>query len=280
MKSNGSTDGTSTFYGVRHARRLEALGVACLLCLAAATTAWRDAQWERRVASLPSYDVNDLLCVLEVQSEEVVARWRPSKPRRRFPSSPERGASAQRPRAWVNPEEGVGDEGQLAPLNLNAATSEELARFRGIGPVLSERIVKFRDGLGGFAHPELLYHVYGLDSSVVQAMLPGIVATPAEVEATCVGEATFGWLARHPAFGAEGARRVLAANGRGVESMDQLRGRLRVDDATWRRWKPYLTVCVDSSAVREDATWPSVDAPQKARETQVRGSGDPVRDLP
>ena len=280
VKSNGSTDGTTTFYVTRHAHRLEALGVACLLCLAAATTVWRDAQWERRVASLPSYDVNDLLCVLEVQSEEVVAQGRPSKPRRRFPSSPERGGSARWPRVQANPEEGVGWEGEPAPLNLNAATAEELARFRGIGPVLSERIVKFRDGLGGFAHPELLYHVYGLDSAVVQAMLPAVVATPAEVDATCVGEATFGWLAGHPAFGAEGARRVLAACGRGVVSMDQLRGRLRMDDATWRRWKPYLVVCPDSNAVRQDVAPPSVDAPQERRETRDLGPGDSVRDLP
>lgn len=269
MKSNGSTDSTFTFYGTRHARRLEALGVACLLCLAAASAAWRDAQWERRVASLPSYDVNDLLCLLEAQSEEVSARWRPSKPRRRFPSTHRQSRNAPLPDLPENPAD-VGAKGQRAPLNLNVATAEELARFRGIGPVLSERIVKFRDGLGGFAHPELLYHVYGLDSSVVKAMLPGILATTAEVEATCVEDATFGWLARHPEFGAENARRVLAARGRGVESLDQLRARLRVDEATWVRWKPYLAVCVDSNAVREHVTLPEVAPSKETRETRER----------
>lgn len=47
-------------------------------------------------------------------------------------------------------------------LNLNHATSHQLALLPGIGPVLSERIVRFRDAKGGFASIGDLKKVYGL----------------------------------------------------------------------------------------------------------------------
>lgn len=54
--------------------------------------------------------------------------------------------------------------------DINKATADELMKVRGIGPVLSERIVKFRDRLGGFLVREQLYDVYGLDPEVVERM--------------------------------------------------------------------------------------------------------------
>ena len=52
------------------------------------------------------------------------------------------------------------------PENLNEATANDLRKVPGIGEVLSARIIKFRNGLGGFLTNEQLYDVYGLDSSV------------------------------------------------------------------------------------------------------------------
>jgi DNA uptake protein ComE-like DNA-binding protein len=47
--------------------------------------------------------------------------------------------------------------------DLNTATAEELQVIRGIGPVLSKRIVRFRKALGGFRIASQLRDVYGLD---------------------------------------------------------------------------------------------------------------------
>ena len=47
-------------------------------------------------------------------------------------------------------------------LDLNTATSLELESLDGIGPVLAERIIKFRDGIGGFIRPDQLMDCYGL----------------------------------------------------------------------------------------------------------------------
>lgn len=55
-------------------------------------------------------------------------------------------------------------------LDVNLANASDFQRVYGIGPVYSERIVKFRNSLGAFVHMDQLYQVYGLDSVVVKAI--------------------------------------------------------------------------------------------------------------
>ncbi len=58
-----------------------------------------------------------------------------------------------------------------ATFDLNMADTARLKRIYGIGNALSQRIVKFRDRLGGFISGQQLYEVYGLDSVVVKRLL-------------------------------------------------------------------------------------------------------------
>ncbi len=51
--------------------------------------------------------------------------------------------------------------------DLNKAIATDLKNIRGIGPILSERIVKYRNSLNGYSDINQLYRVYGLDSLVV-----------------------------------------------------------------------------------------------------------------
>ncbi|QBA63547.1 ComEA family DNA-binding protein [Muriicola soli] len=71
-------------------------------------------------------------------------------------------------------------ENAVVPKDLNTVTAEELQQISGIGPVLSNRIVKFRDRLGGFLVSEQLLDVYGLDREVAEKAMQTfrIVDTP------------------------------------------------------------------------------------------------------
>lgn len=67
--------------------------------------------------------------------------------------------------------------------DMNTATAEELRSIRGIGDVLSERIVKFRNRLGGFLIDEQLYDVYGLPPETARNILQRYtVVTPPPVK--------------------------------------------------------------------------------------------------
>ena len=61
----------------------------------------------------------------------------------------------------------------LRVKDLNTATAEDLQLISGIGDILSIRIVKFRDRLGGFLIDDQLNDVYGLEPEVVQRTLKG-----------------------------------------------------------------------------------------------------------
>jgi len=52
--------------------------------------------------------------------------------------------------------------------DLNKATTEELKKVYGIGDVLSERIVRYREKLGGFTIREQLKDVYGLSQEAYE----------------------------------------------------------------------------------------------------------------
>ena len=54
--------------------------------------------------------------------------------------------------------------------DLNTATAENLQQVKGIGKVYSERIVKFRESLGGFASFDQLVEVYGITNELASKM--------------------------------------------------------------------------------------------------------------
>lgn len=62
-------------------------------------------------------------------------------------------------------------ENTVEIFDLNAADTAQLKKIRGIGAVISERIVKFRDGLGGFHSIEQVKDVYGIKDEVYQELL-------------------------------------------------------------------------------------------------------------
>jgi len=64
--------------------------------------------------------------------------------------------------------------------DINKVSASELREVRGIGPVLSERIIKFRNRLGGFQVMEQLYDVYGLEKEVVERVFKryGVMEKP------------------------------------------------------------------------------------------------------
>jgi len=78
-----------------------------------------------------------------------------------------------------------------AKIDLNKATAEELEQVRGIGKVLSNRIIEYRTRLGGFHSDSQLRDVYGLQEEALQRLfLSFTVKTPIEIHKINVNEAS------------------------------------------------------------------------------------------
>jgi len=96
----------------------------------------------------------------------------------------------------------------LELIDLNRCTAPDLLRLPGIGPVLSERIIRYRGLLGGFVDTEQLYEVYGLDSSVVMLISAMLTLTYDSVSPIMLDSCSFSELARHPYIGSSTARLI------------------------------------------------------------------------
>lgn len=99
----------------------------------------------------------------------------------------------------------LGDE---VALDINRCSAGELVALPGIGPVLAERIIKYRNLLGGFVDKWQLAEVYGLDSSVARLAAERLTLTFDEVRPLVLDSASYSDLARHPYLGYETARKI------------------------------------------------------------------------
>jgi len=95
--------------------------------------------------------------------------------------------------------------------DLNTATASELKIIYGIGEVLSKRIIKFRNALGGFLDEKQLYDVYGLEEEVVQRVLTryALLEIP-EIQKLSINTATVSELASSIYLSWDVAREIVA----------------------------------------------------------------------
>ena len=79
------------------------------------------------------------------------------------------------------------------PMDLNAAIPSELETLPGIGPVLAERSIKFRDALGGFTSLDQLTECYGLTSETLEKIKPrlALVKSPTFISISQLGTTDF-----------------------------------------------------------------------------------------
>jgi len=85
-------------------------------------------------------------------------------------------------------------------LDLNDCDSASLEALPGIGPVLSVRIIKYRNLLGGYASIDQLKEVYGLTEETFDMIYLRVFADSLAVRKIRINEADFKVLIRHPYF--------------------------------------------------------------------------------
>jgi competence protein ComEA len=86
---------------------------------------------------------------------------------------------------------------QLKPaLDINSCDSLTLVALPGIGPVLSSRILKYRNLLGGFARVDQLKEVYGLPEETFEMIKGKLVADSSGIRRVNVNSAGYRELSR------------------------------------------------------------------------------------
>lgn len=130
----------------------------------------------------------------------------------------------------------------ISAIHINTTDSIQLQQIRGIGPVLSARIIKFRDLLGGFHHADQLKDVYGLSPEVREELLKYVVIDMQYVKKIAINTVTKEELQRHPYIRSKQAQLIINyRNQHGPfldsKSLENLTG---LDTEFLRKIAPYL----------------------------------------
>jgi competence protein ComEA len=128
-------------------------------------------------------------------------------------------------------------------FDLNTADTSQLIKIYGIGPKLSQRIIVYRNKLGGFVSPEQLKEVYGLDSVVIAELFQKsfINFKPRLIN---INTATEKELGDHPYIKYKLAKAITVYRFQhgAYHSIDELKKIALMDDAKFQKIKPYLSV--------------------------------------
>jgi DNA uptake protein ComE-like DNA-binding protein len=89
---------------------------------------------------------------------------------------------------------------QKSKVELNTCDSVALVALPGIGPVLSARILKFRNLLGGYASVVQLKEVYGLPSETFEMIKNRVTADSTKIVRIKINTAEYRDLSRLPYF--------------------------------------------------------------------------------
>lgn len=107
------------------------------------------------------------LAIPEAASPPVPADVAPVGPAQQYPPAP--------------PETYAPATGQPVIVNLNTATQQQLERIPGIGPVLAERILRYRTQYGAFRRIEELMLIDGIGARKFESIKPYVTVQPMPV---------------------------------------------------------------------------------------------------
>lgn len=143
---------------------------------------------------------------------------------------------------YVEPEEEV-------PLlfDLNEASAEDLQEIRGIGPSYSNRIVKYRKLLGGYASSEQLYEVYGFDSTIVALVLQHVWVDADALSHININTCTTSQLYKHPYISKQMAYAIVSHREQSglYKKLDDLLVLDEISQQDFQKVKPYLKLSDD-----------------------------------
>ena len=128
-------------------------------------------------------------------------------------------------------------------ISFSEASAENLMEISGVGPVLSKRILKFRDKLGGFYSPNQIYEVYGLDSVVAKRVINRF-SFKGNVNLIDVNVLSVDSLAKHPYLSYREAKAIVrfVKEVRPFDSVSEIGYLNEISSDNFRKIAPYLSV--------------------------------------
>ncbi len=129
-------------------------------------------------------------------------------------------------------------------VDINTASPEEWRRLRGIGKVYSERIVRFREALGGFSHIGQVAHTYGLPDSTFQAIRTHLILKKGVYRKLPLNSASVEDFAAHPYLSKRQAAAIAAYRQHHgpFQRVDEVNKTMVLSQDEFEKLQPYLSL--------------------------------------
>jgi competence protein ComEA len=132
---------------------------------------------------------------------------------------------------------------QLSPIDINMADSTAFIALPGIGSRLAERIIHFREKLGGFHSIDQIAEVYGLADSVFHLIRPLLQNPPFTVKKININTAGLDELKAHPYIRYAIANSIVRYREQhgAYADIEDLKKIMLITEQIYNKISPYLT---------------------------------------
>ncbi|MDD4636266.1 MAG: helix-hairpin-helix domain-containing protein [Bacteroidales bacterium] len=128
-------------------------------------------------------------------------------------------------------------------LNINLSDTLQLMRVPGIGSAFANRIVKYRELLGGYHDVQQLRELYGMTEERYASLVSWFVVENDSIRKIQVNKAPFGELLRHPYLSMEQTKIIVKMRERKghISSLDEFALYDLFNDSVRGKLEPYLS---------------------------------------
>jgi competence ComEA-like helix-hairpin-helix protein len=144
---------------------------------------------------------------------------------------------------YVNiPEEVFKGKSADIVVEINTADSAKLTQIKGIGASFAERIIKYRNDLGGFVKKEQLMEIYGIDTAKYHAIAKNISVDTRHIHKLAINKVTIEDLRPFPYLNFKQMNAILQYRKQhgDYQSVDDLRNVAILNEEILRKIAPYL----------------------------------------
>lgn len=129
---------------------------------------------------------------------------------------------------------------EIALVDLNTCNKEELIALPGIGEYFANKIISYRETLGGFNSKSQLLEVWNFDNEKLNKISPYLIVSN-EIKKININSATLDQLKKHPYITYNVANSIVKMrNQNKFNELSEIKRSKLIDEELYRKIEPYL----------------------------------------
>lgn len=129
-------------------------------------------------------------------------------------------------------------------IEINQASINDFKKLKGIGEVLSERIIKYRTKLGGFNNTLQIKEVYGITDSLYLSIKKNLKVNTSKIQKLNINQENLENFKSHPYISDKLAYQIInyREKVKPFETIEEIKKLYVMNDSIYNKLYPYLTI--------------------------------------